>query len=601
MAPDRMEHGLACTEGLDPSSVDKHVKFSVAPCDGKMRAVTVMSSTAQVLKPLHRLLYDHISKFDWLLRGEAKPSVFSSFTRRDGEVFVSGDYESATDHLPVTVAEIILAVARRTSRLVPGSVWDVAMSYLRVQIVYPDGITAPATRQLMGSLLCFPLLCLQNYFAFRWIFPASVPVRINGDDIVFRASREAYQRWASFVSSVGLRLSPGKTMVHRTFFSLNSTFFRATERYVKLVPVVRFTSLARGKCVFPNSLSGALRGFLKGFRKELRESLSVVWLRRRAKLIRKSGRSVTRGLGIEASSDALKRSGLWYRELWYFNSVPVDRFNRELALPQPPSRLEGRVKIPAGWKRVSAREARGRLDEEQEFFDELLDLAWGQSMAGVSIEALTNEYFRLLSAGGFEAHWQRYSRKNLRRNVTRRLFGAFQDKVKLPRKPFYSFRPSSYKKEVWIKDEDTSFDIEALRSFSELPFDAGVKTVLQKKKPIFFKYGGTTEVSGVRPADEGTCFFAEEERVRREFFGKDRPPLERAKSVRPAVVTVGPSVSSHLSFLRSRLDFGRCVEEDPEGSSCLPVVTGRHVVPPPDCLTRGTWLVLEEQQYRMRV
>jgi len=388
-------------------------------------------------------------------------------------------------------------------------------------------------------------------------------------------------------------------MVHRTFFSLNSTFFRSTERYVKLVPVIRFSSLADGKCVFPNSLSGALRGFLKGFRGELRERLSVVWLRRRAKLIRKSGRSVTRGLGIEASAEALKRSGLWYRELWYFNSVPVDRFNRELAMPQPPSKLEGRVKIPAGWKRVSAREARGRLAEEQEFFDELLDLAWQQTMSGVSVEDLTNEYFRQLSMSGFEAHWQRYSRKDLRRNVTRRLFGQFQDKVRLRSRPFYSYRPSPYRKEVWVKEEDTQFDLEALRVFSELPFETERVKVLQKK-PIFFKYGGSTEVSKSETTDSGsTDWDAVEERAWRSWKeGYTLPKMVRRRA--PPVKTVGPSVKTHIAFLRSRLDFA-AGSEGWEDTKASPGVPGALVVPPPDCLTKGTWLVLEEQQFRVRV
>jgi len=90
--PDREEYARRCIGDEDPLSSENayKVRYMDAQCDGKVRAVTIMSSDAQVLKPLHKLLYDQISSFPWLLRGKAKPASFSSFKRVPGEVFLGG-------------------------------------------------------------------------------------------------------------------------------------------------------------------------------------------------------------------------------------------------------------------------------------------------------------------------------------------------------------------------------------------------------------------------------------------------------------------------------------------------------------------------------
>jgi len=76
--------------------------------NGKSRGVTVASKDKMPLAPLHRMIYDHLSRFPWLLRGEAKPSSFKDFCSVKGTVFVSGDYEAATDNLSLEVAEVLL-------------------------------------------------------------------------------------------------------------------------------------------------------------------------------------------------------------------------------------------------------------------------------------------------------------------------------------------------------------------------------------------------------------------------------------------------------------------------------------------------------------
>jgi hypothetical protein len=194
-----------------------------------------------------------------------------------------------------------------------------------------------------------------------------------------------------------------------------------------LVPVVRFTSLTSQKCKFPNGLSGAFRGFLKGFKDELRESLGAWWLKKKARLIRKSGRSVVRGLFVPATEYMLKQSDLWYREIWYLNSVPVDKDGKEARLPLPPTKLEGQVKIPAGWRRCPKKGVSAALlAQEDEFFEILTESAWDNPGAADTI-TLEKEYFVSLSMSGFESAWVEWRSRRPFRGIRR---GAIKSRLK---------------------------------------------------------------------------------------------------------------------------------------------------------------------------
>jgi len=86
----------------------------------------------------------------------------------------------------------------------------------------------------MGSVLSFPILCLANLFAYidartdsSKVFRSRklmdrLPVRINGDDILFRTSNAFYERWRESIDRVGFTLSVGKNFRHKRFFTVNS-------------------------------------------------------------------------------------------------------------------------------------------------------------------------------------------------------------------------------------------------------------------------------------------------------------------------------------------------------------------------------------------
>jgi len=316
----------ACVGEYDHPT-DYPVKYSVVRMKGKNRGVTIASGHASLLGPLHRTLYDYLSDQRWLLRGDARKRRFRSFKRVEGEVFVSGDYESATDNLSLSVTERILSRILSRCTRVPESMKRYALRSLRAEISYPGGRVVQQQRgQLMGNYLSFPLLCLQNYFAFRFFVPRSVPVKINGDDIVFRCRPAEFHVWANGVGAAGLTLSKGKTLVDSRFFSLNSAFFEAQrEREPRDVPVLRASMLTSSEGL-PSGES--FSKFIRGWRNESRRLAGALWLRSHKPKLLATGRSVVEGLGIPADNSQLFTAGLAEREAFFRG--------RHFSLPESP-------------------------------------------------------------------------------------------------------------------------------------------------------------------------------------------------------------------------------------------------------------------------
>jgi hypothetical protein len=329
-------------------------------------------------------------------------------------------------------------------------------------VLYPD-LNEPVQveGQLMGNLMCFPLLCLQNYIAFRWIFPASVPVKVNGDDIVFKCTREEYERWASFVGQVGLVLSRGKTLVSEKYFSLNSAFFWARrDKPPRPVPVTRVSFFGK-KFEDWGSLRGSFRSFVSNFGGRARLEAECIFLRYFRRRVLQAGRSVVRGLGIPASVVALQRCGLWRRECWYFDSVPaaVD------CLPLSPSRLRW-GSLPPGWERVPSNSVRVRReirflpegavapkvkaskipdwvsDLQKAFWSELVSRTWQESPTRGE---LLDDYVRNVIATGKERYY-----KEWKTPPRKRLLIPWAKKQRVTRDAFDNYKPPPRDQHVWL-------------------------------------------------------------------------------------------------------------------------------------------------------
>lgn len=319
----------------------------------KTRVVTASSWRQCALSPLHHTLYDHLSRKEWLVRGDAKSSQFKDFTLSRGEVFVSGDYESATDNIPLDIYQHLLREVAKTSKSVPASVWDQALRCSESEVFVPsvDGKGGHSARQqrgqLMGNFLSFPFLCLLNFLAFKFSVPRQVPLRINGDDIVWRGSERERERWFQIVERCGLTLSVGKTMVSSRAFTLNSVLFRAGASRAHASPFIR----SRAWFNRPESVSSAIGQFRElgeGLPPLIRRSLQVDFLVRHRRVFWASRRSLSRGLEMRVPDCVIRMAGYWHREQFYLS------FDNERELPP----VEPGVIypcVPSGYTRVDGR------------------------------------------------------------------------------------------------------------------------------------------------------------------------------------------------------------------------------------------------------
>jgi hypothetical protein len=260
--------------------------LTVVQSAGKPRPLSKFSADAIHLKPLHKAIYDRISQFSWLCRGDFTSECLrdAGFTFVEGETLTSGDYKSATDNLSIEVAEAILDELLRTTVSVPGSLKAYAMSILR-PILYNLELDiddfSPSRGQMMGSLLSFPLLCIQNRIAFLYsghsvgIDCSDFPCLINGDDILFRSGPHFSAHWMDTVKSLSLEVERTKTSVSPQFGSLNSTLcVRAGKRY-RVVPTIRMGMLRESESL--DSLAKGFDDFIKGLKGSYRFRAAMAW------------------------------------------------------------------------------------------------------------------------------------------------------------------------------------------------------------------------------------------------------------------------------------------------------------------------------------
>lgn len=354
--------GLELQDRWDREDFCSYVTESVAPrhrgfsrvqaieTGGKWRVISIPPRIDNALRPLHQCLYDKLSQEKWLLRGDAKASRFSDFTRLNGEVFVSGDYESATDNLNGPLQAAIMHQLLGNARSIPDGIRFQALSTFE-SLLEGDGVRGFQGRgQLMGQLTSFPLLCLINYITFKYSVRRDVPVKINGDDIVFRSTREECDRWFKNVKLGGLTLSTGKTLVDSRFFTLNSTLFQSSFRSVRAVPFVRSTCLwpaKQNECERIASLASRFYAFARGYGRRRRVVLHDLFLSENLATILRCRRSLTRGMGMKVERESLHNTRLWFRELYY-----LEKWSE----PELPMFSYSDMRcndLPVGWTRVS--------------------------------------------------------------------------------------------------------------------------------------------------------------------------------------------------------------------------------------------------------
>lgn len=168
---------------------------------------------------------------------------------------VSGDYSAATDTLKQSwTASCFETSLERIDEMGLDAIQTMKYRDVLRSVLYSQEVSYPAefvklaeeegkdlssfvqkNGQLMGSVLSFPVLCYVNLVCYwqaleerfnRQFNPRSLPVLVNGDDILFRSDSLLYSIWKRRISEAGFELSLGKNYIHRSICCICSEFFQ---------------------------------------------------------------------------------------------------------------------------------------------------------------------------------------------------------------------------------------------------------------------------------------------------------------------------------------------------------------------------------------
>jgi hypothetical protein len=152
-----------------------------------------------------------------------------------GEVYLSGDYKSATDLLHPDLSRAAVSAVC--------DFWDLDA---KTRILFEEALVGASVMgqkqvwgQLMGSIVSFPILCLVNLAIQRAFFELThaefsypfgarlndLRVMVNGDDVASVIPKDYYWFWKQIVSDAGLKPSVGKNYISTEFVIINSTFY----------------------------------------------------------------------------------------------------------------------------------------------------------------------------------------------------------------------------------------------------------------------------------------------------------------------------------------------------------------------------------------
>jgi hypothetical protein len=211
----------------------------------KIRIITKNERQFGLLKGLQRAMWKHLQNFPSFIftgtpaAGEYLKYFFSTLDLKSSRnLFISGDYASATDNFVPEISELILETVLRNSNL-GSKMQQIALDSITRHIIeytYVDPVVQN-NGQMMGSLLSFPVLCIYNYALWHISMEKYLRTKlsvnwglkrvlINGDDILFVANKTSYKIWWDTVSKYGLEPSPGKNFSNSRYFTINSMLFK---------------------------------------------------------------------------------------------------------------------------------------------------------------------------------------------------------------------------------------------------------------------------------------------------------------------------------------------------------------------------------------
>jgi hypothetical protein len=212
----------------------------VAKTKGKFRVVTMQSARVkQVLEPVNTHLYDFISRKSWLVRGELSGDHLEPVLKdlRKGEVYISGDFASATDNISLSLGKALGDLLCESPHLTEEERWAIRGTLACEDRfwVSKSGRRHEIRRGLMmGSKLSFSLLCLIN----RACWEITCDLRrcatgdyspraavFNGDDCAFCGDPRFFAAWRDVVGTFGMVVNEEKTGLSSEWLELNSKSF----------------------------------------------------------------------------------------------------------------------------------------------------------------------------------------------------------------------------------------------------------------------------------------------------------------------------------------------------------------------------------------
>jgi hypothetical protein len=242
----------------------------------KVRIVTKAEWFLQLLTPVQKAWHSKMREHPvfQLIGGANVEDALRPMKLSKGEKVVSGDYSAATDNIFLTYTkEAAEAMLERTRFQLPESVPSFTDAFLRKLVVHSltksvldlkGSSPVPITRgQMMGHILSFPLLCIINRAASCMAVSRDSFMRINGDDVIFPATKKVYTKWKSATRIVGLEFSIGKNYYSRDLALVNSvycTYSKEKDRWVALdvpnvgllnMPLDRQVDLNNGRQILP--------------------------------------------------------------------------------------------------------------------------------------------------------------------------------------------------------------------------------------------------------------------------------------------------------------------------------------------------------------
>jgi hypothetical protein len=220
-------------------SCENNVVYQALPEPGKFRIITKgPSHLYTALRGLQGFLLKQWKKLPFSTMVDyVEDRIIFRMTedglKDDGDLFISGDYSSATDAMNL---DATLTVIKRIIENLGLSDTVLGMEAIRsfrgANIHYPDGSVVKQVRgQLMGHPLSFPLLCIINLSTYMRLTGRTKKSElytsrflINGDDILFKGTCEMYNNWRILADDVGLIVNEIKTYITPQWFLINSIF-----------------------------------------------------------------------------------------------------------------------------------------------------------------------------------------------------------------------------------------------------------------------------------------------------------------------------------------------------------------------------------------